>query len=205
MSTGAHVIEQPQNEAEAWLGRDGRLATKAGIGCPSRHYEGADAFATALQTSALWRLDRAPAVDEQGGNRGVLVHEIATRRERRHGHACVIQGLVNTLSYFSRASSGACARRFRTRRPRARYFNVLVARCAGSTRVDDRAYFSRRAISAPMPVPHTRTPSPMGRAAPAGRPRAGELPQSRKAFAAPTARIQGVVRDHPPIEERSPR
>src|SRR5664279_2471259 len=35
MSTGAHVIEQPQGEAEAWLVETvRRLAEKAGIGMP---------------------------------------------------------------------------------------------------------------------------------------------------------------------------
>ena len=56
-STGAHVIQQPANEAEAWLVETVRkLAAKAGIGMPEvAIYEGApNAFATgAFRNSAL--------------------------------------------------------------------------------------------------------------------------------------------------------
>ena len=56
-STGAHVIEQPANEPEAWLVETVRkLATTAGIGMPEvAIYEGApNAFATgAFRNSAL--------------------------------------------------------------------------------------------------------------------------------------------------------
>jgi heat shock protein HtpX len=84
-STGAHVIEQPQNEAEAWLMETvRRLATKAGIGMPEvAIYEGEpNAFATgAFKNSALVAVSTGLL---QSMNKeeveAVLGHEVATSR-----------------------------------------------------------------------------------------------------------------------------
>ena len=104
-STGAHVIVEPQNEAEAWLVETvRRLATKAGIGMPDvAMYEGApNAFATgAFKNSALVAVSSGLL---QSMNKeeveAVLGHEVAHVANGDMVTLALIQGVVNTFVIF---------------------------------------------------------------------------------------------------------
>src|SRR5260221_10207413 len=104
-STGAHVIEQPANEAEAWLVETvRRLAQKAGIEMPEvAIYDGAaNAFATgAFKNSALVAVSTGLL---QSMNKeeveAVLGHEIAHVTNGDMVTLTLIQGVVNTLFVF---------------------------------------------------------------------------------------------------------
>ncbi|OIO56329.1 MAG: protease HtpX [Alphaproteobacteria bacterium CG_4_10_14_0_2_um_filter_63_37] len=107
--TGAVVIEQPQNEAEAWLVRTvQRQAQQAGIGMPEvAIYDAPDpnAFATgmsrnsslvAVSTGLLRSMDKE-AVE------AVLAHEISHIANGDMVTLTLIQGVVNTfVIFFSR-------------------------------------------------------------------------------------------------------
>ncbi len=104
-STGAHVIETPQNEHEAWLVETvRRLATTAGIGMPEvAIYEGEpNAFATgAFRNSALVAVSTGLL---QSMNKeeveAVLGHEIAHVANGDMVTLTLIQGVVNTFVVF---------------------------------------------------------------------------------------------------------
>jgi len=104
-STGAHVIEQPQNEAEAWLMETvRRLATKAGIGMPEvAIYEGEpNAFATgAFKNSALVAVSTGLLANMNREEvEAVLGHEIAHVANGDMVTLTLIQGVVNTFVVF---------------------------------------------------------------------------------------------------------
>ena len=104
-STGAHVIEQPSSEPEAWLVETVRkLATTAGIGMPEvAIYEGApNAFATgAFKNSALVAVSTGLL---QSMNKeeveAVLGHEIAHVANGDMVTLTLIQGVINTFVFF---------------------------------------------------------------------------------------------------------
>ena len=104
-STGARVIETPQNEAEAWLVETvRRLATTAGVGMPEvAMYEGEpNAFATgAFRNSALVAVSTGLL---QSMNKeeveAVLGHEIAHVANGDMVTLTLIQGVVNTFVVF---------------------------------------------------------------------------------------------------------
>ncbi|MEP7328730.1 MAG: protease HtpX [Betaproteobacteria bacterium] len=104
-STGAHVIDQPSNEAEAWLVETVRkLATKAGIGMPEvAIYEGEpNAFATgAFRNSALVAVSTGLL---QSMNKeeveAVLAHEVAHVANGDMVTMALVQGVVNTFVFF---------------------------------------------------------------------------------------------------------
>ena len=104
-STGAHTIEAPQNEAEAWLVETVRkLANAAGIGMPEvAIYEGdANAFATgAFRNSALVAVSSGLL---QSMNKeeveAVLGHEISHVANGDMVTLTLIQGVVNTFVIF---------------------------------------------------------------------------------------------------------
>ena len=104
-STGAHTIEAPQNEAEAWLIETVRkLANAAGIGMPEvAIYEGdANAFATgAFRNSALVAVSSGLL---QSMNKeeveAVLGHEISHVANGDMVTLTLIQGVVNTFVIF---------------------------------------------------------------------------------------------------------
>jgi heat shock protein HtpX len=107
-STGAHVIEQPRDEAEAWLVEAvRRLATKAGIAMPEvAIYDGPpNAFATgAFKNSALVAVSTGLL---QSMNKeeveAVLAHEIAHVANGDMVTLTLVQGVVNTfVVFFSR-------------------------------------------------------------------------------------------------------
>ena len=199
-STGAHVIEQPANDAEAWLVETvRRLATKAGIGMPEvAIYEGApNAFATgAFRNSALVAVSTGLL---QSMNKeeveAVLGHEIAHVANGDMVTLTLIQGVVNTFVVFFARIIGSIVDKtvFRTERGNGPgyFITVIVAQIVlGILASMIVAWFSRRrefradAGSAQF----LGTPVADGqRAAPAGRPRARRRCRSRwRASASPT-------------------
>mgnify|MGYP000412456345 FL=1 len=104
-STGARVIEQPQNSTELWLVNTVRqLAERAGIGMPEvAVYDGEpNAFATgAFKNSALVAVSTGLL---QGMNRdeveAVLGHEVAHIANGDMITLTLIQGVVNTFVVF---------------------------------------------------------------------------------------------------------
>jgi heat shock protein HtpX len=104
-STGAQVIDQPRNEAEAWLVETvRRLATKANIGMPEvAIYEGApNAFATgAFKNSALVAVSTGllQTMNKEEVE-AVLGHEIAHVANGDMVTMTLIQGVVNTFVIF---------------------------------------------------------------------------------------------------------
>src|SRR4030095_6826399 len=104
-STGAHVIEQPANDAEVWLVETVRkLAAKAGVGMPEAAiYDGAPtAFATgAFKNSALVAVSTGLL---QSMNKeeveAVLGHELGHVANGDMVTLTLIQGVVNTFVVF---------------------------------------------------------------------------------------------------------
>lgn len=104
-STGARVIEQPQNSTELWLVNTVRqLSERAGIGMPEvAVYDGEpNAFATgAFKNSALVAVSTGLL---QGMNRdeveAVLGHEVAHIANGDMVTLTLIQGVVNTFVIF---------------------------------------------------------------------------------------------------------
>ena len=104
-STGARVIEQPQNSTELWLVNTvRRLADRAGIGMPEvAVYDGEpNAFATgAFKNSALVAVSTGLL---QGMNQdeveAVLGHEVAHIANGDMVTLTLIQGVVNTFVVF---------------------------------------------------------------------------------------------------------
>jgi len=116
MSTGAHVIEQPRDQVEAWLvDTVKRLADRASIGMPEvAIYDGPpNAFATgAFKNSALVAVSTGLL---QSMNKeeveAVLGHEIAHVANGDMVTMTLIQGVVNTfVVFFSRVIASLVSR-----------------------------------------------------------------------------------------------
>jgi len=104
-STGARVIEQPQNSTELWLVETvRRLAERAGIGMPEvAVYEGEpNAFATgAFKNSALVAVSTGLLQGMQRDEvEAVLGHEVAHIANGDMVTLTLIQGVVNTFVVF---------------------------------------------------------------------------------------------------------
>jgi heat shock protein HtpX len=215
-STGAHVIETPQSEPEAWLLETvRRLATKAGIGMPEvAIYEGdANAFATgAFRNSALVAVSSGLL---QSMNKeeveAVLGHEIAHVANGDMVTLTLIQGVVNTFVVFFARIIGSIVDKtvFRTERGQGPgyFITVIVAQIVlGILASMIVAYFSRRrefradAGSAQYlgsPTPMVNALRRLGGVAP------GELPQSMSGFGiTDKGGVMALFSTHPPIEAR---
>ena len=135
-STGAHVITQPANEAEAWLVETvRRLAQKAGISMPEvAIYDGAaNAFATgAFKNSALVAVSTGLL---QSMNReeveAVLGHEIAHVTNGDMVTLTLIQGVVNTFVVFASRIVGGIVDRavFKSERGNGPGYFITVIVC----------------------------------------------------------------------------
>ena len=215
-STGAHVIEQPANDAEAWLVETVRkLAAKAGIGMPEvAVYDGApNAFATgAFKNSALVAVSTGLL---QSMNKeeveAVLGHEIGHVANGDMVTLTLIQGVVNTFVVFFARIIGSIVDRtiFRSERGNGPgyFITVIVAQIVlGILASMIVAWFSRhrefRADAASARL--LGTPSPMVNAL---RRRAGlepgQLPQSMSGFGiTDKGGIMSLFATHPPMEER---
>jgi heat shock protein HtpX len=215
-STGAHVIEAPQNEHEAWLVETvRRLATTAGVGMPEvAIYEGApNAFATgAFRNSALVAVSTGLL---QSMNKeeveAVLGHEIAHVANGDMVTLTLIQGVVNTFVVFLARIIGSVVDKtvFRTERGTGPgyFITVIVAQIVlGILASMIVAYVSRRrefradAGSAQF----LGTPTPMVNALRRlGGLEPGQLPQSMSGFGiTDKGGVMALFATHPPIEER---
>jgi heat shock protein HtpX len=215
-STGAHVINQPSSEPEAWLVETVRkLATTAGISMPEvAIYEGApNAFATgAFKNSALVAVSTGLL---QSMNKeeveAVLGHEIAHVANGDMVTLTLIQGVVNTFVFFLARVIGSIVDKtvFRTERGNGPgyFITVLVAQVVlGILASMIVAWFSRhrefRADAGSARI--LGTPAPMVNALRRlGGLEAGELPKSMNAFGITgKGGIMSLFATHPPIEAR---
>ena len=136
MSTGAHVIDQPRDQAEAWLVETvRRLADRAGIGMPEvAIYEGApNAFATgAFKNSALVAVSTGllQTMNKEEVE-AVLGHEVAHVANGDMVTLTLIQGVVNTFVIFAARVIGSIVDRavFRTERGNGPGYFITVIVC----------------------------------------------------------------------------
>ena len=215
-STGAHVIDQPQNQAEAWLVETvRRLATKAGIGMPEvAIYEGEpNAFATgAFRNSALVAVSTGLL---QSMNKeeveAVLGHEIAHVANGDMVTLTLIQGVVNTFVVFLSRVVGSIVDRavFKTERGTGPGYFVTVIVCQivfGILASMIVAWFSRqREFRADKgSADYLGNPTPMVNALRRlGGLEPGALPQSIQASGiTDKAGIMALFSTHPPMEQR---
>jgi heat shock protein HtpX len=215
-STGARVIEQPGNEAEAWLVETvRRLATKAGIGMPEvAIYEGdSNAFATgAFRNSALVAVSTGLL---QSMNKeeveAVLGHEIAHVANGDMVTLTLIQGVVNTFVVFFARIIGSIVDKtvFRTERGNGPgyFITVIVAQIVlGILASMIVAWFSRRREfrADAGSAQYLGSPSPMVNALRRlGGLEPGELPKAMNGFGiTDKGGVMALLSTHPPIEER---
>ena len=215
-TTGAHVIEQPANQHEAWvLETVRRLATKAGIGMPEvAIYEGEpNAFATgAFRKSALVAVSTGLL---QSMNReeveAVLGHEIAHVANGDMVTLTLIQGVVNTFVIFFARIIGSIVDRavFRTERGNGIGYmiTVIVAQIVlGILASMIVAWFSRRREfrADAGSAQYLGSPQPMMNAlARLGGLPPGELPKAMSGFGITDKEgILALFSTHPPIAER---
>ncbi|MFO1283978.1 MAG: protease HtpX [Burkholderiales bacterium] len=215
-STGAQVIEQPQNQAEAWLVETvRRLATKAGIGMPEvAIYEGEpNAFATgAFKNSALVAVSTGLL---QSMNKeeveAVLGHEVAHVANGDMVTLTLIQGVVNTFVIFLARVVGSIVDKavFRSERGNGPgyFISVMVLEIVfGILASMIVAWFSRqrefRADAGSAQYlgsggPMVNALKRLGGLAP------GELPKAIQAFGiTDKSGILALFSTHPPIEQR---
>jgi heat shock protein HtpX len=215
-STGAHVIETPQSEPEAWLLETvRRLATKAGIAMPEvAIYEGEpNAFATgAFKNSALVAVSTGLL---QSMNKeeveAVLGHEVAHVANGDMVTLTLIQGVVNTFVVFFARIIGSIVDRavFRTERGTGPgyFITVMVAQLVlGILASMIVAYFSRRREfrADAGSAQYLGTPAPMVNALRrlGGLP-PGELPPAMSGFGiTDKGGVMALFSTHPPIEAR---
>ena len=214
-STGAHVIQSPSNEAEAWLVETIRkLATAASIGMPEvAIYEGEpNAFATgAFRNSALVAVSTGQL---QSMNKeeveAVLGHEISHVANGDMVTLTLIQGVVNTFVIFLSRIVGSIVDRtvFRTERGTGPGYFITVVVCQivfGFLASMIVAWFSRhREFRADAGSARLLGPRPMinalrrlGGLAP------GQLPQALQASGiSGGGGMMALFASHPPIEQR---
>jgi len=215
-STGAHVIEQPASEPEAWLVETvRRLAATAGIAMPEvAIYEGPpNAFATgAFRNSALVAVSTGLL---QSMNKeeveAVLGHEIAHVANGDMVTLTLIQGVVNTFVVFFARVIGSIVDKtvFRTERGSGPgyFITVIVAQIVlGILASMIVAWFSRhREFRADAgSAKYLGTPSPMMNALRRlGGLEPGELPKAMSGFGiTDKGGVMALFATHPPIEER---
>jgi len=215
-STGAHVIEQPQNQHEAWLVETvRRLATKAGIGMPEvAIYEGeANAFATgAFRNSALVAVSTGLLQSMSHEEvEAVLAHEVAHVANGDMVTLTLIQGVVNTFVVFLSRIVGAIVDKavFRTERGTGPGYFITVMVCQivfGILASMIVAWFSRhREFRADAgSADYLGSPQPMVNAlARLGGLAPGELPKTMSGFGiTDKGGVMALFATHPPIEER---
>ena len=216
-STGARVIESPQNETERWLVVTvKRLANKANIGMPEvAIYEGeANAFATgAFKNSALVAVSTGLLESMTHEEiEAVLAHEVAHVTNGDMVTLTLVQGVVNTFVVFLSKIVGYFVDRVVLKNdrdgPGIGYFVTDIA-CQilfGFLASFIVAWFSRQrefradAGSAQL----MGTPQPMIKAlARLGGLQPGELPKSMAASGiTDKGGIMALLASHPPMEER---
>jgi heat shock protein HtpX len=215
-SIGAHVIDTPRNDAEAWLVQTvKKLADKAGIGMPEvAVYEGdANAFATgAFRNSALVAVSTGLLNSMSHEEiEAVLGHEVAHVANGDMVTLTLIQGVVNTFVVFlARAVAFVVDRTvFRTERGTGPGYFITMIVCQlllGILASLIVAWFSRRREfrADAGSAQYLGTPQPMMHAlARLGGLPAGELPKSLNGFGITDTRaFAALFATHPPIEDR---
>jgi heat shock protein HtpX len=215
-TTGAHVIDTPSNDAEAWLMETVRkLAAAANIGMPEvAIYEGApNAFATgAFRNSALVAVSTGLL---QSMNReeveAVLGHEISHVANGDMVTLTLIQGVVNTFVVFFARVIGSIVDKtvFRTERGTGPgyWITVMVLQIVlGILASMIVAWFSRyrefRADAGSAKL--LGRPQPMINALRRlGGVEAGELPKAMAGFGiTDKGGVMALFASHPPIEAR---
>lgn len=215
-STGAHVIDTPSNDAEAWLVETVRkLATNANVGMPEvAIYEGApNAFATgAFKNSALVAVSTGLL---QSMNRqeveAVLGHEMSHVANGDMVTLTLIQGVVNTFVVFFARVIGSIVDKtvFRTERGTGPgyWITVMVLQLVlGILASMIVAWFSRwrefRADAGSAKL--LGTPQPMVNALRRlGGLEAGEMPKALNGFGiTDKGGVMSLFATHPPIEAR---
>ena len=216
-STGAKVIEAPQNETERWLvATVQRLATKGNIGIPEvAIYEGeANAFATgAFKNSSLVAVSTGLLVSMTKEEvEAVLAHEVSHIVNGDMVTLTLIQGVVNTFVVFFAKIVGYFVDRVVLKNDRAGpgigYYVTDIA-CQivfGLLASLIVAWFSRqREFRADAGAANLMgTPQPMVNAlARLGGMQPGELPQSMAASGiSDKAGVMALFSSHPPMAER---
>jgi heat shock protein HtpX len=215
-TTGAHVIEQPQNPHEQWLVETVRkLAAKAGVAMPEvAIYEGEpNAFATgAFRNSALVAVSTGLLQSMSHEEvEAVLGHELAHVANGDMVTLTLIQGVVNTFVVFLARIVGAIVDRavFRTERGTGPGYWITVMVCQivfGIVASMIVAWFSRqREFRADAgSADYLGTPQPMMHAlARLGGLEPGELPKALAGFGiTDKGGVMSLFATHPPIEER---
>ena len=214
-STGAHIIEQPQNQAETWLLETVRkLADHAGVAMPEVGiYEGEpNAFATgafrnsafvAVSTGLLQSMNKEEV-------EAVLGHEISHVANGDMVTLALIQGVVNTFVVFLSRIVGSIVHRtvFRTERGTGPGYFVTVMVCQivfGILASLIVAWFSRlREFRADAGSARLLGPQPMIHALMRlGGIQGGPLPQAMQAFGITSGGgMMALFASHPPIEAR---
>jgi heat shock protein HtpX len=215
-TTGAHVIETPANEAEAWLVETVRkLATSVGIAMPEVGiYEGpANAFATgAFKNSAFVAVSTGllQAMNHEEVE-AVLGHEISHVANGDMVTLTLIQGVVNTFVVFFARVIGTIVDKtvFRTERGTGPgyWITVMVLQLVlGILASIIVAWFSRwrefRADAGSAKL--LGTPQPMVNALRRlGGLEAGEMPKALNGFGiTDKGGVMSLFATHPPIEAR---
>jgi len=214
-TTGAHVIETPSNEAEAWLVETVRkLATQVGIAMPEVGiYEGpANAFATGAFKNSAFVAVSSGLLQSMNHEEveAVLGHEISHVANGDMVTLTLIQGVVNTFVVFLSRIVGSIVDRtvFRTERGTGPGYFVTVIVCqivfgiAASMIV---AWFSRwREFRADAGSARLLGAQPMIHALQRlGGVEAGGLPQAMNALGiAGSGGFMALFASHPPIQER---
>jgi heat shock protein HtpX len=216
--TGAQVIETPRNATEAWLLETVRRhAERAGIGMPEvAVYDSPEmnAFATgasrnhalvAVSSGLLQAMDRSQ-VD------AVLGHEITHVENGDMVTLTLIQGVLNTFVIFlSRVIGGLIDSALRGRDDRERgggfgYFIVVMVlqSVLGLLASFIVAWFSRRREYRADRGGATlaSTPAMVSALRRLGAGQETGLPQAMAAFGINSGGLIGLLRTHPPIEER---
>lgn len=216
--TGAQVIETPRNANEAWLLETVRRhADRAGIGMPDvAVYDSPDmnAFATgasrnhalvAVSTGLLQAMDRTQ-VD------AVLGHEITHIENGDMVTLTLIQGVLNTFVIFlSRVIGSLIDGALRGRDDRERgggfgyFITVMVLQSVlGLLASLVIAWFSRRREYRADRGGATlaSTPAMVSALRRLGQGQETGLPQAMAAFGINSGGLIGLLRTHPPIEER---
>jgi len=214
-TTGAHVIETPANEAEAWLVETVRkLATSVGIAMPEVGiYEGpANAFATGAFKNSAFVAVSSGLLQSMSHEEveAVLGHEISHVANGDMVTLTLIQGVVNTFVVFLSRIVGSLVDRtiFRTERGTGPGYFITVMVCQivfGILASMIVAWFSRwREFRADAGSARLLGPQPMIHALQRlGGIEAGGLPQAMNALGiAGSGGFMALFASHPPIEER---
>jgi heat shock protein HtpX len=217
-STGAQVIDSPQNETERWLVTTvHRLADKAGIGHPEvAIYEGEpNAFATgAFKNSSLVAVSTGLLQNmTQEEVEAVLAHEVAHIQNGDMVTMTLIQGVVNTFVVFISRVVGYFVDKVILRNesdsPGIGYYVTsivldIVLGILASTIV---AWFSRqreyRADAGAAALMGRKQPM-INALARLGGVEAGELPKSiaNAGIGSKSGGLMALFSSHPPIEDR---